>query len=48
MTKQTTKITEPAHSLMYAPNSLIVVKPSTDTSCLYATVKQYLNRAIAL
>ncbi len=43
MAKQTTKMTEPAHSLMYAPGSLAAGKSFSDTGSLYATVKQYLK-----
>lgn len=43
MAKRPTKITEPAHSLMYTPGSLSAGKTFPDTSALYQTVKMYLK-----
>lgn len=37
------KLTEPAHSLMYAPNSLSLGKMFSDTNVLYQVVRQYLK-----
>ncbi len=43
MAKRPTKMTEPAHSLMYAPGSLPAGKTFTETDSLYQKVKSYLN-----
>lgn len=43
MTKGYTKMTEPAHSLMYFPGSLTSGKTFPDTKLLYAQVKPYLK-----
>jgi DNA replication ATP-dependent helicase Dna2 len=43
MAKQSIKITEPAHSLMYAPGSLTAGKTFTETDSLYQKVKPYLK-----
>ncbi len=43
MVKRPTKMTEPAHSLMYAPGSLKAGRTFGDTSLLYAKVKPYLK-----
>lgn len=43
MAKKTIKKTEPAHSLMYAPGSLMAGKAFSDTNSLYETVKKYLK-----
>lgn len=43
MAKRSIKITEPAHSLMYAPGSLAAGKTFADTKQLYARVTPYLK-----
>ncbi len=43
MAKRQPKTTEPAHSLMYAPNTLAEGKAFTDTEPLYQAVKLYLK-----
>jgi len=43
MAKRPKKMTEPAHSLMYAPGSLSAGKTFTETDSLYQTVKSYLK-----
>lgn len=45
MAKTPTKMTEPAHSLMYAPSSLGVGKTFADIDQLYAKVTPYLANA---
>ena len=45
MAKRPTKMTEPAHSLMYTPGSLAAGKTFTDTNQLYAKVTPYLKDA---
>ncbi len=43
MAKKPTKMSEPAHSLMYAPGSMAAGKTFADTNKLYAKVKPYLK-----
>ena len=45
MAKRPTKMTEPAHSLMYTPGSLAAGKTFADTNQLYAKVTPYLKDA---